>query len=104
MRFLIIVGLIIFMGVGCVSGEWEQGVIGANMGDQGQDGQEFGERACESVGGVWEACGSACRGREIDVCITVCVEQCLCVSEVQCPEGMVCGEFIDQEGICLPNE
>ncbi len=58
--------------------------------------------ACQDAGGLWEGCGSACRGQDADVCVTVCAEYCECLSDDQCPTGYSCGEFIEDSGICLP--
>ena len=55
---------------------------------------------CLAAGGTWNSCGSACRGKETDVCIELCVEYCECNSSAQCPVGRSCGDVIDGVGIC----
>ena len=58
--------------------------------------------SCVAAGGVWNECGSACRGQEDEeVCIELCVEQCACERDAQCPFGFTCEEFINGTGICL---
>ncbi len=56
--------------------------------------------SCESAGGAWNECASACRGDD-GPCIAVCVEECGCAQDDQCPIGYFCGEYIDGDGICL---
>jgi hypothetical protein len=56
---------------------------------------------CEALDGAWNACGSACRGEEV-VCIEMCVAQCECTGDGQCPAGHSCQEFIEEVGICKP--
>jgi hypothetical protein len=62
---------------------------------------ELTQATCESAGGTWDACGSACRGEDVDVCIELCVTYCECETSDQCPSGYVCGDYVDQTGICL---
>lgn len=63
--------------------------------------EELTESTCTAAGGGWNSCGSACRGSDVDACITVCVEECGCALDDQCPQGYMCGEFIDGNGICV---
>lgn len=57
--------------------------------------------ACDAAGGVWNACGSACRGAIEGVsCITVCVQQCECRADSDCPFGHTCQEKIEGIGVC----
>jgi hypothetical protein len=57
--------------------------------------------ACSQAGGVWNECGSACRGAPPDtVCIMMCVPYCECTSDAQCPDGLTCEEEIDGVGVC----
>lgn len=59
------------------------------------------ELSCKAAGGNWNACGSACRGMDTGkACITLCVAQCLCKADDDCPYGYACGAVIDGEGIC----
>jgi hypothetical protein len=61
---------------------------------------ELTEEMCSSAGGVWNSCGSACRGEEMDTCVQVCVEMCECTSNETCPLGFACIQMIDGIGIC----
>lgn len=57
--------------------------------------------ACGAAGGSWNSCGSACRGQEDEgACIQVCVAQCECKVDDECPFGYSCKEMIDGVGIC----
>ncbi|NQV88814.1 MAG: hypothetical protein HQ488_00635 [Parcubacteria group bacterium] len=58
--------------------------------------------SCQDAGGAWNDCGSACRGQDADVCVTVCAEYCECVSDEECPAEHVCTDFIEEVGICEP--
>lgn len=57
------------------------------------------QATCEKAGGNWNACGSACRGSD-DPCIEVCIAQCECTENNECPTGYSCTDFIDNTGIC----
>ncbi|MBU1126520.1 MAG: hypothetical protein ABH826_02120 [Patescibacteria group bacterium] len=57
------------------------------------------QASCVEAGGSWNACGSACRG-SAEPCIQVCVAECQCATNEQCPNGFVCKDFIDNSGIC----
>jgi hypothetical protein len=59
------------------------------------------EQTCTDSGGHWNDCGSACRNEPGEPCIQVCVAYCECQATDQCPFGYVCGEVIDNTGICL---
>lgn len=101
MRFVVLFGMIVVLGGGCVVA---QPVESPEISPVGEIGDVLMDEAtCTSSGGAWEACGSACRGQETDVCVTICVQQCLCLTDDQCPDGYTCGEFIDDEGVCLQN-
>lgn len=63
---------------------------------------ELTQAICESAGGTWNACGSACRTEPGAACIQVCVEYCECVSSDECPQGFVCGDFVTNVGVCVP--
>lgn len=59
------------------------------------------EQTCIDSGGIWNDCGSACRGASEDVpCIALCVEYCECTDDTQCPFGSTCSDFIQDKGIC----
>lgn len=62
---------------------------------------ELSQTSCESAGGAWNACGSACRTQPEAVCVEMCVEYCECTSDAQCPAGFVCGDYVDGVGVCL---
>lgn len=63
------------------------------------------EETCQVSGGVWNACGSACRGMDDAIpCIEVCVNYCECLSDNQCPFDYSCVEKIDGIGICQQDE
>lgn len=66
--------------------------------------QELTQTSCEDSGGLWNSCGSACRGQEAtseDVaCIELCVEHCYCTADEQCPKDHHCSEKIDNIGVC----
>ncbi|MBU0613656.1 hypothetical protein KJ766_00005, partial [Patescibacteria group bacterium] len=36
------------------------------------------QETCKASGGIWNECGSACRGDQVDACMEVCVEYCEC--------------------------
>ncbi|MFA6522727.1 MAG: hypothetical protein WCT24_04010 [Patescibacteria group bacterium] len=55
---------------------------------------------CGVAGGVWNACGSACRATPNVACIDVCVEQCECKKNSECPFGYSCVDKIEGTGIC----
>jgi putative hemolysin len=61
---------------------------------------------CETYGGHWNECGSACTGRPSGtVCIQVCIAQCECggIAGWKCPSGYSCrlaGEIADELGVC----
>lgn len=64
-------------------------------------GFPFGQGACESAGGTYNECGSACRGAEPGTpCILICVAHCECTSDAQCPDGLSCGDYVDGVGVC----
>jgi hypothetical protein len=58
------------------------------------------EETCTVAGGTWNACGSSCRGDTAEACIMVCVEQCECEKNADCPFGYSCLEKIDGIGLC----
>tara|TARA_Y100000590_G_scaffold300862_1_gene339202 strand:- start:321 stop:653 length:333 start_codon:yes stop_codon:yes gene_type:complete len=58
------------------------------------------EPACTAAGGEWNSCGSPCRGTDSEFCIQVCVGQCMCESNEDCPFGYECSDKIDGKGIC----
>ncbi|MEM0438188.1 MAG: DUF333 domain-containing protein [Candidatus Micrarchaeia archaeon] len=65
---------------------------------------------CESAGGHFNECASACRNNpEAEVCIMVCVQECECggVAGFKCPEGYYCTDYVpagapDAMGVCRP--
>ncbi|MFH1712273.1 MAG: hypothetical protein ABH846_03505 [Patescibacteria group bacterium] len=59
------------------------------------------QETCQISGGTWNNCGSNCRTTPDEACIQVCVEQCECISDSQCPFSYHCGDYIDGTGICL---
>ena len=59
------------------------------------------EASCLAASGTWNSCGSACRTDPGAACIQVCVEYCECASNEQCPNGLVCGDYVDEIGVCL---
>jgi hypothetical protein len=59
------------------------------------------EASCNEAGGYWNACGSACRGMsEDEACISLCVEQCECANDSECPSGFACEDIIGEFGVC----
>jgi hypothetical protein len=66
--------------------------------------QQLTQTSCEDSGGLWNPCGSACRGQEsIDpevACIELCVEHCYCTKDEQCPADHHCVEKIENIGVC----
>ncbi len=56
---------------------------------------------CRAAGGIWNDCGSACRGNDVDSCIEVCVEYCECTRQGQCPFNYSCEDPVNGIGICL---
>lgn len=68
---------------------------------QEKNGLVLTEASCSEAGGYWNACGSACRGvSEGEACISLCVEQCECESDDQCPAGFACQDIIGDFGVC----
>jgi hypothetical protein len=67
--------------------------------DSTEDG--LSQAMCESTGGTWNACGSACRQDPDAICIEVCVEYCECDSDDQCPDSLTCSDYVDDVGVCL---
>lgn len=59
------------------------------------------EDSCLASGGDWNSCGSACRTTPELPCIEVCIAYCQCVSDAQCPNGLTCGDFVNDVGVCL---
>ncbi len=66
--------------------------------------QELTQTSCEGAGGLWDPCGSACRGQESSsddlACIELCVEHCYCTKDEQCPSDHHCTQKIDNIGVC----
>lgn len=58
------------------------------------------EPACTAAGGEWNSCGSPCRGSDSPLCIQVCVGQCMCETNEDCPFGYECSDMIEGKGIC----
>lgn len=61
---------------------------------------ELTASACTAAGGTWNDCGSLCRLDPNAVCAQVCVRQCECISNDQCPYGYSCGAYVDGQGVC----
>ena len=99
--FLIIVGVILLFLWAAEGLPDAQDVVPAQPAPV--EAVEITQASCGAAGGEWDACGSACRENPGGTCIEVCVEYCGCTSDVQCPSGTVCGEFVDGEGVCLAN-
>ncbi|MEK7620673.1 MAG: hypothetical protein AAB413_05570 [Patescibacteria group bacterium] len=59
------------------------------------------ETTCSDSGGTWNPCGSACRTDPDAICIELCVEYCECKTDLECPSGYTCGDFVDEVGVCL---
>jgi hypothetical protein len=59
------------------------------------------EATCSQAGGAWNSCGSACRTNPDAICIELCVEYCECKTDLECPSGYTCGDFVDDIGVCL---
>ncbi|MGV8085146.1 MAG: hypothetical protein ACP5N9_02730 [Candidatus Bilamarchaeum sp.] len=64
---------------------------------------------CDSAGGHWNSCGSACRGApEGTACTKQCVQYCECggIAGFVCPAGFVCTDYLpspstpDAMGVC----
>lgn len=61
------------------------------------------QAACGDAGGSWNECASACRGADPNSpCILMCVQECECLSNDQCPAGTTCQEYVDTVGVCKP--
>ena len=56
---------------------------------------------CSNTGGIWNDCGSPCRGDDSGFCIEVCEEQCGCITDTQCPSGFSCNAIVEGVGICM---
>jgi hypothetical protein len=73
----------------------------------GLPGTALTKASCESGGGHWNECGSACRGSD-GPCIQVCVPQCECggIAGFSCPKNFICSDYLPSEdtpdamGIC----
>lgn len=59
------------------------------------------EETCKLSGGAWNQCGSTCRNVSGLPCIELCVKQCECADDSECPFGFKCDDIIDGVGICL---
>lgn len=59
------------------------------------------EETCSASGGNWNSCGSACRNEPGEACVAVCVSYCECESNIECPFGLECSDYIDKIGICI---
>lgn len=58
--------------------------------------------SCAVVGGIWNECSSPCLGTAKEVCAAVCIAQCECMSDVQCPLGYKCRQTAAGEpGACV---
>lgn len=68
---------------------------------QGSDQTVLNKTSCETAGGFWNSCGSACRTTPEVPCIEVCVEYCECQSSDQCPADLSCKDFVEGVGVCL---
>jgi hypothetical protein len=74
------------------------------------NGQGITASQCEAAGGLWNECGSACRGApEGTPCIAVCVAYCECggFAGFSCPENYECTDYLpeyaaDALGVCSP--
>lgn len=72
--------------------------------------EEMSKELCESSGGSFQECGSACRGApEGTVCTMQCVQYCNCggIAGFTCPDGYYCTDYLpegaaDAMGICKP--
>jgi len=63
--------------------------------------KELTQANCESAGGTWNECGSACRGAPPGtMCIMMCVPYCECTSDDQCPTDTSCTAYIEGTGVC----
>jgi hypothetical protein len=58
------------------------------------------ETNCTDAGGAWNACGSACRTEPGAPCIELCIEQCECEGDHQCPAEHQCDEYVEEVGVC----
>ncbi|MDQ7815094.1 MAG: Gmad2 immunoglobulin-like domain-containing protein [Patescibacteria group bacterium] len=80
---------------------------GQGTGEEDTTGfKPLSEESCAERGGTWNDCGSLCRGKPAGtVCAQVCVPQCECRSQEQCPTGYACGEILDDGvGICMTKQ
>lgn len=65
---------------------------------------------CESAGGHFNECASACRNNpDAEVCILVCVQECECggIAGFKCPAGYYCTDYVPKGspnaiGVCRP--
>lgn len=55
---------------------------------------------CTNSGGIWNECGSACRGQNTEFCIEMCVPYCECEFNKDCPGNYICKNYIGTVGIC----
>lgn len=65
-----------------------------------EDRAELTQLSCETAGGRWNGCGSACRETPEAACIQVCVAYCECASDAECPTGYPCGGYVEGVGVC----
>lgn len=68
-----------------------------------KDQESLTKISCESSGGQWNACGSACRETPDAACIQVCVAYCECGEDTDCPQGYACDGFVNGIGVCKMN-
>jgi hypothetical protein len=117
MRFLAASALIFvaLLLLGCVGGgnppvqNWTNQSNGSQ--NQTPPGVEpLTKELCEAARGLWNECGSACRGApEGTACIMMCVQYCECggIAGFGCPDGYGCTDYLpkgaaDAMGICKP--
>lgn len=73
--------------------------------------QQMTKEFCESAGGYFNECASACRGSpEGTPCTMQCVQQCECggIAGFSCPQGYICTDYlpkgaVDAMGVCTPS-
>jgi hypothetical protein len=106
MRFLIALAVVaLVVGFGCISAP--------PLPPPGQNGTDsdgtLTKALCVDAGGLWNECGSACRGApDGTACIMMCVQYCECggLAGFRCPSGHTCTDYLpskdtpDAMGIC----
>lgn len=106
MIFSLFVMLLLF---GCTSNQPNNSTYNNDSNSHVDTNNAITKSMCDSSGGHWVECGSACRGApKGTVCSEQCVQYCMCggIAGFSCPAGFVCTDYLpssttpDAMGVC----